>query len=329
LDVIVTSFNADEGLYELRLPGTAVHVDDWSDLAEGTVVEARVTGHNSGGLECDVSGIRGFMPISQVSLYRVEDLAQFVDEKFQCIVTEANPARGNLVLSHRAVLERDREAAKQQLLESLAPGQVHEGVVRNIRDFGAFVDLGGVDGLIHVSQLSWDRIGHPNQVLEEGQRVKVKIDKIDPETGKIGLSYRDLLQNPWETVQDKFHVGSIVTGTVSKIMDFGAFVRLEAGVEGLIHISELAYQRVHRADTIVSVGQEVDVKVLSIDVESQRISLSLKAAQAAAPEQETKEDSPADETAEDSAEPVLPRSTKPLKGGMDRRSGGEKFGLQW
>ena len=216
LNVIVTSFNADEGLYELRLPGTAVHVDDWSDLAEGTVVEARVTGHNSGGLECDVSGIRGFMPISQVSLYRVEDLAQFVDEKFQCIVTEANPARGNLVLSHRAVLERDREAAKQQLLESLAPGQVHEGIVRNIRDFGAFVDLGGVDGLIHVSQLSWDRIGHPNQVLEEGQRVKVKIDKIDPETGKIGLSYRDLLQNPWETVQDKFHTGSIVTGTVSK-----------------------------------------------------------------------------------------------------------------
>ena len=331
LDVIVTSFNAEDGLYELRVPGTAVHVDDWSDLSEGTVVDARVTGHNSGGLECDVSGIRGFMPISQVSLYRVEDLSQFVEEKFQCIVTEANPARGNLVLSRRAVLEREREEAKEELLESLEPGQVHEGVVRNIREFGAFVDLGGVDGLIHVSQLSWDRIGHPNQVLEEGQRVKVKIDKIDRESGKIGLSYRDLLQNPWENIQDKFHVGSIVTGKVTKIMDFGAFVRLEAGVEGLIHISELAYQRVHRADTIVSVDQEVEVKVLSVDAESHRISLSLKAAQAAAATEETKDDSPTEETGEESAEqmPERPRSTKPLKGGMDRSSGGDKFGLQW
>jgi small subunit ribosomal protein S1 len=331
LEVVVSSFNADEGLYELRVPGTAVDVEDWSDLSEGTVVEARVTGHNSGGLECDVSGIRGFMPISQISLYRVEDVAQFVDEKFTCLVTEANPARGNLVLSRRAVLEREREEAREQLFESLQPGQVHEGVVRNIRDFGAFVDLGGVDGLIHVSQLSWDRIGHPNQVLEEGQRVKVKIDKIDRETGKIGLSYRDMLQNPWENVQEKYPVNSIVTGRVSKIMDFGAFVRLEAGVEGLIHVSELAFHRVHRVDTIVRVDQEVEVKVLAVDPEAQRISLSLKEAQAAAREEEAPSEAPAEESEPESAEPTpgRPRSTKPLKGGTEGSSGGEKFGLQW
>jgi small subunit ribosomal protein S1 len=193
------------------------------------------------------------------------------------------------------------------------------------------VDIGGVDGLIHVSQLSWDRIGHPSQVLEEGQRVKVKIDKIDRETGKIGLSYRDMLTNPWENIQEKYRINDIVTGTVSKIMDFGAFVRLEAGVEGLIHISELAFQRVHRVDTIVKVGQEVEVKILSVDPESQRIGLSLKAAQAAAPEEEPKSETQAEEAEDDHDQPTpaSPRSTEPLKGGTDRSTGGEKFGLQW
>ena len=326
-EVVVTRFSAEEGLYELRIPGASIDVGDWSDLTEGAVVEARVTGHNAGGLECDVSHIRGFIPISQISLYRVEDLEPFLDQKLQCLVTEANPAHGNLVLSRRAVLEREREEARQQLLDSLEPGQVREGVVRNIRDFGAFVDLGGVDGLIHIGQLSWDRIGHPSQVVEEGQRVKVKIDRIDRETGKIGLSYRDLLRNPWENVQEKYPVGSIVTGNVTKIMDFGAFVRLEAGVEGLIHISELAYQRVHRVDNVVQVGQELEVKVLSVDREAQRISLSLKAAQAmaAAEEEPEEEASQQDEQVPDQP----PRPTKPLKGGTDRPSGGNQFGLQW
>ena len=153
---------------------------DWSEVSEGMIVEARVTGHNKGGLECEVNRLRGFIPASQISLYRVEDLAQFVGQKFACVITEANPDKGNLVLSRRAVLEREKAEAKTKLLAELEVGQVREGIVRSLQEFGAFVDLGGVDGLIHISQLSWDRIRHASEVLELGQKVKVKIQKIDP-----------------------------------------------------------------------------------------------------------------------------------------------------
>ena len=218
-------------------------------MRKAEIVEVRVTGHNAGGLECEVNGIRGFIPISQVSPYRVEDLEQFLNEKFACVVTEANPDRRNLVLSRRAVLEREQAEHREKLLASLAVGQEHEGIVRNIRDFGAFVDLGGVDGLVHISKLSWDRVRHPSDVLEEGQRIKVKIESIDEVTGKIGLSYRDTIPHPWTEATKKFAPQMVVQGTVSKVMDFGAFVRLEAGVEGLVHISELAHHRVSRVDT--------------------------------------------------------------------------------
>jgi small subunit ribosomal protein S1 len=254
-------------------------------------------------------------------------VAEFVDQKFSCVVTEANPARGNLVLSRRAVLEREQAAEKERLMQSLEVGQVREGVVRNIRDFGAFVDLGGVDGLVHISKLSWDRIGHPSDVLEEGQRVQVKIEKIDEATGKISLSYRDLLEHPWEQAAQKYHENDIVTGTVSRIADFGAFVKLEAGVEGLVHVSELAHHRVQRVDTVVKEGQEVQVKILSIDPDSQRMSLSLKAVQGPPPE----DDKTRRQTAEE--EPPRARATKPhrgpLKGGTNRPTGGEQFGLNW
>ena len=330
MEVIVVGRSEEDGLYELSIPGASVHVGDWSDLTEGTVVDVRVTGHNSGGLECELSGIRGFIPISQVALYRVEDLEPFVDQKLPCVVTEANPARRNLVLSHRAVLERQQEEAKQKLLDSLEVGQVLDGVVRNIRDFGAFVDLGGVDGLIHVSQLSWDRVNHPSEVLEEGQNVKVKVDKFDRSTGKIGLSYRALLAHPWDNIESKYQANSIVTGTVSKIMDFGAFVRLEAGIEGLIHISELAHHHVPRVTSVVHEGQELEVKVLAVDRESQRMSLSLKAVQAV---QTTDSDAPDNAPEEAAGAPTSstdpPRRSTPLKGGTDRRSGGGQFGLNW
>ncbi|MEM7313212.1 MAG: S1 RNA-binding domain-containing protein, partial [Planctomycetota bacterium] len=254
MDVIVSKFNADQGIYEVRVPGASMSVQDWSDLEEGVTVEATVTGHNTGGLECEVNKIRGFIPVSQISLYRVEDLEQFLGQKFVCVVTEANPARGNLVLSRRATLEREKAESKEKLMKSLEVGQTHEGIVRSLRDFGAFVDIGGVDGLIHISKLSWDRVKHPSEVLEEGQKVKVKIEKIDSETGKIGLSYRDLVADPWQDAAKSFVPNSIVTGTVSKIMDFGAFVRLAAGVEGLVHISELAHHRVVRVANVVSEG---------------------------------------------------------------------------
>lgn len=326
LDLVVGRFNAAEGLYEMVLPGGAVDVGDWSEVAEGMVVEARVTGHNKGGLECEVSRLRGFIPASQVSMYRVEDLAQFVDQKFACVITEANPDKRNLVLSRRAVLEREKAEAKEKLMAELAPGQVREGTVRSLQAFGAFVDLGGVDGLIHISQLSWDRIKHAEEVLQLGQAVKVKIVKIDPETGKIGLAFRDLSENPWANAAHDFPSRSRVKGKVTRLMEFGAFVRMGPGVEGLIHISELSHKRVFRVSDMLSEGQDVEVMVLSVDAEQQRISLSLKALEAKAAPAETVEAEP-DEAA---ATPEPPKKRKvPLKGGIGGPSSGEQFGLKW
>jgi len=327
LEVVIVRFLPEEGLYELAVPGASVDVGDWSDLAEGVLVDARITGHNKGGLECEVNQLRGFIPAGQVSLYRVEDLSRFVGQKLPCVVTEVNPQRRNLVLSHRAVLERERQAARERLLEELQPGQVREGVVSSVRDFGAFVDLGGVEGLVHVSQLSWDRVAHPRDVLEVGQRVKVKVEKIDRASGKIGLSYRDLLEQPWQTAADRFPAGTVVKGTVSKVMDFGAFVRLAPGIEGLVHISELAHQRVQRVSQIVREGQELEVKVLAVDPDAQRLSLSLKAAQAVAGQDEPETGS--DDVSATPETSAAAEPNRPLKGGLGRRSGGEPFGLNW
>jgi small subunit ribosomal protein S1 len=325
IDVVISRFNPTEGLYEVGLPGAAIAVEDWSQVAEGMVVEARVTGHNKGGLECEVSNLRGFIPAGQISLYRVEDFSQFVGQKFPCVIAQANPAKGNLVLSRRAVLEREKAEAKANLLAQLEVGQVRDGVVRSLQEFGAFVDLGGVDGLIHISQLSWDRLRHASEALELGQKVRVKIQKIDPETGKISLAYRDLADNPWNTAAQRYAPRSTVRGTVSRLMEFGAFVRLEPGIEGLVHISEISHKRVWRASDVLKEGQEVEVLVLAFDGAQQRISLSLKALEArVAPV--VKEPEP-----EPEPEPVKsgkPRKT-PLKGGIGGPSGGDRFGLKW
>jgi small subunit ribosomal protein S1 len=328
LDAIVARFNAEEGLYELALLGGAVDVGDWSDITEGITVEARITGHNKGGLECEVNHIRGFIPVSQVSMYRVENLEEFVGQKFPCVVTEANPERRNLVLSRRAVLEREQAEAKERLIAELAEGQEREGVVRNIRDFGAFVDLGGVDGMLHVSQLSWDRVKHPGDVLQLGQKIKVKIQKIDPDTNKISLSYRDTFENPWTSAATRYPVTARVKGTVSKIMDFGAFVRLEPGVEGLVHISELSHKRVFRVSDVVQEGQEIEAKVLSVDPEAQRMSLSMKALEVRA-EPPPAEEGSAAQVDEEPAPRKPPKRTVPLKGGLGRGKGGAEFGLRW
>jgi ribosomal protein S1 len=276
-------------------------------------------------LECKVAGIDGFIPISQISEHRVEDTAEFLDQKFLCVVTEANPRRGNLVLSRRAVLEREREEKRQEQLEKIQPGDLLEGIVRTVKDFGAFVDLGGLEGLIHVSKLSWDRIKHPSEVIEPGQKVKVKVDSIDKQTGKISLSYRDLLENPWDSVTETISAGSVISGTVTRTAAFGAFVRLAAGVEGLVHISEIAGHRVSNVAAFVKEGQEIEVKVLSIDRESQKISLSIKQAHHKAEETSTavEEDTPP-------LEPVIKATHQgPLRGGNDQGSGGERFGLRW
>jgi ribosomal protein S1 len=329
LELIVMRFNAEEGLYELSRPTASVTVGNWDDVREGQIIEVTVTGANKGGLECQVSGVRGFIPLGQLSTYRVENPEEYVGQRLSCVVTEANRDRQNLVLSHRAVMERERQELRGKLLEELAVGQLREGLVRSMKDFGAFVDLGGVDGLIHVSQLSWDRVKHPSEVLEVGQKIKVRVEKFDKDTGKVGLSYREVGENPWDKVQSKYYVGAQVKGVVSRLMEFGAFVKLEPGVEGLVHISELAHNRIWRTSDAVSEGQEVNVKVLSVDTEKQRISLSLKALQ----DRPTKpgEDKVDDEDVALPADaPKPPRKfTGQLKGGTGGPSGGEKFGLNW
>ncbi len=327
LNVRVVRFNPEEGLYELTVPGAAADIGDWSDLEEGMMVEARVTGHNSGGLECEVNHLRGFIPVSQIALYRVENLAELVDEKLTCLVTECNPQRRNLVLSRRAVLEREREEARQNLLDSLEPGQTREGVVRKLVDFGAFVDLGGVDGLVHVSQLGWGRVNHPREVVQEGQTIRVKIQSVDTAAGRISLAYRDMLENPWENVATKYPENTSVRGKVTRLMDFGAFVELEPGVEGLVHISELSHKRVWRVSDVVNEGDEVDVLVLSVDAEAQRIGLSMKGL---IPEPKPAEKERPSEP-EEPAPPSKPRAkpSQPLKGGLGRSPGGAKFGLKW
>lgn len=329
IEVVVARLNADEGLYELSLPAAATVVGNWEEVEQGQIIEVAITGHNKGGLECQAAGIRGFMPMGQISLYRVETPEDFVGQKLAAVVVEANRDKRNLVVSHRAVMERERAENREKLLAELAPGQIREGTVRSLRDFGAFVDLGGVDGLIHVSKMSWDRVNHPSEVLSEGQAVKVKIERIDPETGKIGLSYRESAENPWDSVREKYSVGSRVAGVVSKCMDFGAFVKLEAGVEGLIHISELAHGRVYRTTDAVSEGQKVEVQVMSVDLDKQRIGLSLKALMPA-PAKADKDDEEEKLYAVPADAPKAPKKkTGNLKGGTGGPTGGEQFGLKW
>ena len=329
IEVIVRGMNREDALFALSLPGGAIEVSDWEDLDEGTVVEATVTGSNSGGLECKVGAVKGFIPISQISEYRVEDTSEFVDQKFLCVVTESNERRGNLVLSRRAVLEREREEKRKEQLEQIEAGDLLEGTVRSIKDFGAFVDLGGLDGLIHISKLSWERVKHPSEVLEVGQKVKVKVEKIDKDTAKISLSYRDLLENPWDSAEQEFAVGSVHKGVVTRVANFGCFVKLAPGVEGLVHVSELAHHRVSKVDAFVQEGQEVEVKILSFDRDAQKISLSIKAAQQSAAESDAKTNQE-----EEAPEPPREMAVKashsgPLKGGNNRETGGERFGLRW
>jgi ribosomal protein S1 len=311
VDVHIEGYDAPNGLLILSRQGAAVHAD-WSSVAPGMIVEARVTATNKGGLEVNVNGIRGFMPISQIDLYRVEDTEQYVNQRLRCIVSEVDPEERNLVVSRRDLLEKEREEARAKLWEELAEGQIREGTVRSIRDFGAFVDLGGVDGLLHISEMSWSRVQDASQVVQPGQTVKVVVLKVDRERRKISLGLRQLTPSPWDSVDATYAQGSVVTGKVTRLMEFGAFVELEPGVEGLIHISELAPQRVRRVADVVQVGQEVRVMVLSVDRNQRRISLSLKAAM---PEEA---EEPVEEEEEIEVKPPRPRTT-PLRGGLGDR----------
>jgi len=271
------------------------------------------------------------MPASLVSTWRIENLEELVGQSLEALVTDLVPAARRLVLSRRAVLERQAADARARLLESLEPGAVFEGIVRSVRDFGAFVDIGdGVEGLVHVGEMSWERVNDPTELFKSGEKIRVVVKKVDRQTGKIGLSVKDLVESPWRRAAEKYPVGSTVRGTVTRLAQFGAFVRLEPGVEGLVHVSELATRHVRSVADVVREGAEIECRVLAIDPDGQRLSLSIKAlapvpaAVAAAPEPDPEPAAP---------QPGRSRSA-PLKGGLGAGSGrsaaaGEKFGLRW
>lgn len=330
VEIIVRGLNKEDGLYELAVPGASIGVADWDDITEGAVIDALVTGSNTGGLEVSINSIRGFIPASQIDRFRVEDFSAYVNQKLTCVVVEVNPEKRKLVLSRRAILDRENEEKRKELLKELESGQLRDGVVTKLMDFGAFVDLGGVEGLIHVSKVSWSRVKHPSEVLTVGESVRVKIEKIDENANRISLSHRDTLEHPWKGVDAQFAVNDIVKGTVTKIADFGAFVKIAPGIEGLVHISELAYQRVAKVSNVVQEGQELEVKIQSIDPQSQKMSLSHKACLAPpAPKQSAGKKDAAEALEESVRDLAVPASGEPLKGGTDRKSGGEGVGLNW
>ena len=310
VEVNIEGYDDHNGLLLLNRKGAAVQVD-WSSVSPGMIIEARVTATNKGGLTVDVNGIRGFMPLSQIDLYRVENTEQFVNQRLRCLVTEVKPEERNLVVSRRDLLENEREEAREKLWQELAEGQIRDGVVRSVRDFGAFVDLGGADGLLHISEMSWARVQHPADVVQPGQTIKVIVLKVDRERRKVSLGLKQLTASPWDSADQNYLLGSLVKGKVTRLADFGAFVELEPGVEGLVHISELAPQKVRRVSDVVQPGQEVAVRVLAVDRNQRRISLSLKEA---LPKEAAK---PAEEAEEEEVEvrPRRPRTT-PLRGGI-------------
>jgi small subunit ribosomal protein S1 len=228
-----------------------------------------------GGLIIDL-GVRGFLPASLVDIRRVPNLDEYLGQNIQCKVIELNRSRNNVVLSRRAVLEEERKEQRQAILERLQPGLVIEGQISNIVDFGAFVDLDGIDGLIHISELSWSHVNHPSEILSIGDTVQVKVLDIDRDRQRISLGLKQTQEDPWQRVVDTYSVGDELEGTVTKVVAFGAFVEIMNGVEGLVHISELAQQHVENPREIVQPGDDIRVKILEIDSERRRLSLSIK-----------------------------------------------------
>jgi small subunit ribosomal protein S1 len=402
-DFQVQKYDTREGLLVLTRKGSLATGVNWENLEVGQVVEGTVTGLNKGGLELEVKSMRAFMPAGQVDIYHVPDLSQFIGQKFLAEVTQFEAHQKNLILSRRNVLEREREENKKKLLLELAEGQIRRGTVRSVMDFGAFVDLGGVDGLLHVSEMtfkrgrqnaaefvkvgdvldvkvlridketgklslslkqalgtdpwaeaatkyavgtevtgrvtkvesfgafieieegmegllpvseiSWQRIRHPSDVVKEGDTVRLVVISIDPAQRRISFSLKQAGPDPWKTVKEKLAVGMTTTGTVTRLADFGAFIELEPGLEGLCHISELSNQRVRTAGDVVKVGQEVTVRVIDLDAEGRRVSLSMK--DQARPQSGGAKGAVAVAAPAAPAGPVVKKKRPQLRGGLD------------
>lgn len=251
----------------------------WEEILEahetGKIIEAKVTKVVKGGLVVDV-GLRGFVPASHIAIEFVENLEQYVGQLLKLKVIEVDRANNNVVLSRKAVLEDEKKEKKAETLAHLEEGQVIDGVVTKLVDFGAFVDLGGVEGLLHISEMSWGRIGHPSEVLKEGQKTKVKILKVDKENERISLGLKQILPDPWTQFMEKHQVGDVVEGTITKTVDFGAFMEILPGVEGLIHISQLARRHVANPTEVVKAGDKVQAKIININDQDRKVGLSMK-----------------------------------------------------
>jgi small subunit ribosomal protein S1 len=255
-----------------RAWGTIEKIKDEDGVVTGTVIEVV-----KGGLILDI-GLRGFLPASLVEMRRVRDLQPYVGKELEAKIIELDKNRNNVVLSRRAWLEQTQSEVRQTFLQTLQKGQVRSGVVSSIVNFGAFVDLGGVDGLVHVSELSWKHIDHPSEVVEVGQEVTVEVLDVDMDRERVSLSLKATQEDPWQQFARTHAIGQVVPGKVTKLVPFGAFVRVEEGIEGLVHISELAVRHVEIPEQIVQVNDEIFVKVIDIDLDRRRISLSLKQA---------------------------------------------------
>jgi small subunit ribosomal protein S1 len=275
----VERYDASEGLLILTKKGALVGNVSWENLDAGQIVEGTVTGSNKGGLEMDIKGMRAFMPAGQVDIYFQKDLESLIGQKFQVEVTQFEREARNLIVSRRNILEREKEEQKKKMLLELAEGQIRRGTVRSVMDYGAFVDLGGLDGLLHVSELTFRRGVKASEVVKVGDVVDVKIIKLDKETGKMSLSLKQARGiDPWADAATKYSVGTTVTGRVSNLESFGAFIEVEEGVEGLLPISEMSFSRINHPSDVVKVGDTVKLVVIKLDELNRKMSFSLKQA---------------------------------------------------
>jgi len=279
INVLLEAVDDDTGMIVLS-KRRADRILNWKRIvethAEGDVVRGKVLRKIKGGLLVDI-GVPVFLPASQVDIRRPADVDVYVGREIEAKILRIDKARRNIVISRRKLIEEQRAKAKEKLMAEIEVGQVRKGVVKNIADFGAFIDLGGIDGLLHITDMSWDRIEHPSQMLKIEQEVEVKILDIDREKEKIALGLKQLTENPWERIEEKYPVGSRVSGEVVNLVNYGAFVKLEPGVEGLVHVSEMSWtRRINHPSEILSVGDKVDVVVLDINKQKQEISLGLK-----------------------------------------------------
>lgn len=267
------------------MPGISVQkaasIKAWNriteECGEGSVVKGLMRHRVKGGIIVDIDGVEAFLPGSQIDIGSVRDMDAYIGKEYDVKILKINSERRNIVVSRRDLLEESMRARRSQLLAEMEVGQTRKGVIKNITDFGAFIDLGGVDGLLHITDMSWGRISHPSEMLELGQEIEVMILDIDFEKERVSLGLKQKSKNPWDEVESKYAVGNIVKGRIVNIMPYGAFVEIEQGVEGLIHVSEMSWtKRVTKAGDVVSVGEEVEAVVLDIDKEGKKISLGLR-----------------------------------------------------